>query len=112
VSLYGRHNRLHNASFILDTGASRIIVDHAIALDLGYSAKDGVGFSTVSSAVGKERGYRLVIEGFECLGKKITSVEVSCHDLKNQGVEGLVGMAFLKQFDWCVHPKKQVISIV
>lgn len=111
VTLYGRRNRTHNASFILDTGASKIIIDHAIAFDLGYSAKDGVGFSTVSSAVGKERGYRLQIEGFEALGKKISPVEVACHDLRDQGVEGLMGMTFLKQFDWCLHPKKQVISV-
>src|SRR3989338_11659747 len=101
----------YNGKFVLDTGSSAIIIDHEIAFDLGYSAKDGVGFSTVRSAGGKEKGYRLVIEGFEALGKKMNSAEVRCHDLKDQGVEGLVGMSFLKQFDWCVHPKSQLISI-
>lgn len=103
--------RAYNGKFVLDTGSSGIILDHEIASDLGYSARDGIGFSTVSSAVGKEKGYRLVIEGLETLGKKISSVEVHCHDLKDQGVEGLVGMAFLKKFDWCVHPKRQVIAV-
>lgn len=37
-------------------------------------------------------------------------VEVRCHDLKDRGVEGLIGMSFLKQFKWCVDPKKQIIS--
>lgn len=110
VTLIGR-NRTHNASFILDTGASMMIIDHSIALDLGYSVRDGMGFSTVSSAVGKERGYRLQVAGLEALGQKMESVAVACHDLKDQGVEGLLGMTFLKQFSWCLNPKRQVIVV-
>lgn len=110
VTLVGR-GRTHNASFILDTGAYMIIIDHSIALDLGYSAHDGVGFSTVSSVIGKERGYRLVVDSLEALGQKKQSVEVACHDLKDQGVEGLIGMTFLKQFNWCLHSDRQVIVV-
>ncbi|PIR25534.1 MAG: hypothetical protein COX62_05550 [Deltaproteobacteria bacterium CG_4_10_14_0_2_um_filter_43_8] len=101
----------YNGKFVLDTGSSALIIDHEIAFDLGYSARDGIGFSSVRSVVGKEQGYRLVLESFETLGEKMTAVEVRCHDLKEQGVEGLVGMTFLKQFDWCVHPNRQVISV-
>lgn len=106
-------NKIHsyNGKFVLDTGSSAIIIDHEVALDLGYSARDGVGFSTVRSAVGKESGYRLVVENFEALGHRVNTMEVRCHDLKEQGVEGLVGMSFLKHFDWCVHPKAQIISV-
>lgn len=110
VKLYGKAGS-YNGKFVLDTGSSAIIIDHEIALDLGYTARDGIGFSRVSSAAGKEEGYRLVIEGFETLGKNLTSVEVRCHDLKNQGVEGLIGMSFLKRFNWCVYPEKQLISV-
>ncbi|OGQ06270.1 MAG: hypothetical protein A2W61_02215 [Deltaproteobacteria bacterium RIFCSPLOWO2_01_44_7] len=101
----------YNGKFVLDTGSSAIIIDHEIASDLGYSAKDGIGFSTVRSAVGKEKGYRLQIESIESLGQKTGSIEVRCHDLKEQGVEGLIGMSFLKQFKWCVDPEKQIISV-
>ena len=52
-----------------------------------------------------------MIEGLEVLGKYFSQVEVACHDLKEQGVEGLVGMPFLGQFDWCLHPRQQIISI-
>lgn len=109
VFLAGRTG-IYDGMFILDTGASSIIIDHTVAFDLGYSARDGSGFSRVSSAVGKERGYRLIIDTFEALGKNRNSVEVHCHDLKDQGVEGLIGMSFLKQFKWCIDPKKQLIS--
>lgn len=110
VKLHGKPGS-YNGKFVLDTGSSAIIIDHEIALDLGYSAKDGIGFSTVSSAVGKEIGYRLKLEGVEALGKHFKSVEVRCHDLKDQGVEGLVGMTFLKLFKWCLHPSEQMIFI-
>ena len=101
----------YNGKFVLDTGSSAIVIDHEIAFDLGYSARDGVGFSSVRSAAGKEKGYRLIIEGFETLGKKATSIEVRCHDLKDQGVEGLIGMSFLKHFNWCVHPLRGAIVV-
>ncbi len=109
IILYGKNGRLMN-EFILDTGASYTIIDHSLAFALGYSAADGVGFSRVTSAVGKEQGYRLIIEGFEALGRKQNRVEVACHDLREQGVEGLIGMSFLEQFDWCVYPRTHVIS--
>lgn len=111
VVLYGKRGRL-TSEFILDTGSSGNIIDHTLAFALGYSAHDGVGYSDVSSVLGKERGYRLVIEGFEALGKKVQKAEVLCHDLKDSNkVEGLIGMAFLEQFDWCLHPEKKIISV-
>lgn len=110
VVLHGKTGSLMS-EFILDTGASFNIVDHGLISALGYSARDGIGISSVSSAVGKETGYRVNIRGLEALGKKLTEVEVACHDLKDQGVEGLIGMAFLELFNWCLHPERRIISI-
>lgn len=110
VLLYGKRGRV-KSQFILDTGASFTIIDHSLASILGYSAREGTGLSTVSSVVGKERGYRVIIQALEALGKKLSQMEVACHDLKEQGVEGLIGMSFLEQFDWCVHPEHKMISV-
>lgn len=110
VKLYGK-SRQFAGEFVLDTGASLMVVDHSVINALGYSAREGVGLSVVSSVVGKERGYRLVIDGFEALGKRVTSLEVTVHDLKEQGVEGLVGMSFLDQFRWCLDPSRKNISV-
>lgn len=101
---------VYDGMFIWDTGSSSIIIDHSVAYAIGYSARDGIGFSTVASAAGKEKGYRLVVKKLEVLDKKLNDVEVRCHDLKDQGVEGLIGMSFLKQFKWCLDPRKQTIS--
>lgn len=110
VVLYGKHGRA-NSEFILDTGATFTMIDPSIADLLGYSARDASGFSAVASAVGRERGYRLVIKQFEALGKCRVRMEVACHDLKQQGVEGLIGMDFLETFDWCLHPSQHIIRL-
>lgn len=110
VTLYGKHGYLMS-EFVLDTGASFSIIDHSLAFSLGYSPREGTGVSSIRSAVGKETGYRLTIEGVEALGKKFEKVEIACHDLKEQGVEGLIGMPFLERFEWCLHPQKQMISV-
>jgi predicted aspartyl protease len=109
VIICGERGSLRS-EFIL-TGSSGNIIDHSIALALGYSGRDAIGISSVSSAAGKEMGYRLVVKTLEVLGKKLVETEVRCHDLQEQGVEGLIGMSLLEQFDWCVHPKKQMISM-
>lgn len=110
AAVYGKNGRT-SCSFVLDTGASMTTIDPSITDLLGYSAQEAVGFSTVSSAVGKERGYRLRLAAFETLGQHIPNYEIACHDLKDKGVEGLIGMDFLERFRWCVDPQRQVIAI-
>ncbi len=99
------------ARFVLDTGASHTIIDYRIAESIGYSSKNAIAPSRVSSAAGKEEGFRLHIAAFETLGKRIENFEVACHALLEQGVEGLLGMTFLERFDFCIYPSRQVIRI-
>lgn len=107
----GRDAEYYDADLILDTGASLTILDPSVVATLGYSEEDKSSVSTVQSPVGKEWGYRLHLAGIECLGKKVENFEVACHKLGLQHIDGLLGMNFLEQFDWCVHPKRQVISV-
>jgi predicted aspartyl protease len=100
-----------NSDFILDTGASHTIIDAHILQSIGYSPRDAVAPSRVSSAAGKEEGYRVRVAAFETLGKRLEDFEVACHALLEQGVEGLVGMTFLQQFDFCIYPARRVIRI-
>ena len=57
-----------NSDFVLDTGASYTIIDYRIAESIGYSVQDAVAKSRISSAVGKEEGYRVNISALEALG--------------------------------------------
>lgn len=95
-------------SFILDTGASMTIISPVITDSLGYGAIHGLGFSNIQSPIGREQGYRLAVESFECLGKSIPNFEVACHDL-GEHIYGLIGMNFLEQFNFCIHPKSRTI---
>lgn len=104
-------NGTFDAEFVLDTGASYTIIDHRLAGYLGYSKEDAFSPSRVSSAVGKEEGYRVQIESIEALGKKFSPFEVACHSLYEQGVNGLLGMTFLERFDFCVFPSKRIIRV-
>lgn len=110
VVLHGRYGHV-KSHFILDTGASHTMVDPTLTDSLGYSAREASGFSTVASVLGKERGYRLIITRFETLGQGTQDFEIVCHNLHEQGVEGLIGMDFLTRFDWCLHPARQMIAM-
>ncbi len=99
------------ARFVLDTGASLTIVDHRIAETIGYSSANATSPSRVTSAAGKEEGFRIRVASFETLGKRLVDFEVACHSLLEQGVEGLIEMNFLEQFDFSIFPSKQVIRI-
>lgn len=103
--------RFLEANFILDTGASYTIIDHRLAGSLGYTRDNAVSSSRVSSAIGKEEGYRVRIEAIEALGEKFEAFEIACHSLFEQGVAGLLGMTFLERFDFCIFPSKQIIRI-
>lgn len=102
---------IFDAEFVLDTGASYTIIDYRLAEHLGYSEKNAVSPSRVSSALGKEEGYRIKIEAIESLGKKFSPFEVACHSLYEQGVAGLLGMTFLDRFDFCILPSQQIIRV-
>lgn len=108
VRLYGPSGGV-NSDFILDTGASHTIIDYRIARSIGYSSANAIAPSRVNSAAGKEEGFRIRVAAIETLGKQFENFEVACHALLEQGVEGLVGMTFLEQFDFCIFPSKQII---
>lgn len=100
-----------DARFVLDSGASYTIIDHRIAESIGYLPNMAISTSRVSSAAGKEEGFRIKVAAFETLGKRLEDFEVACHALLEQGVEGLIGMNFLEQFDFCIYPTKNTIRI-
>lgn len=100
-----------DADLILDTGATFTIFDPIFLDRLGFSEADQCAPSTVTSPLGREKGFRLRLHAIECLGKQLEHFEVACHDLGLEHIDGLLGMNFLEQFDFCIFPKKCTISI-
>ncbi len=101
----------YGAELILDTGASLTILQPITVRALGFSQQDKTGLSTVQSPIGKEKGFRIHLPVIECFGKRIENFEVACHPLGLQHIDGLLGMNFLEQFDFCIFPKKGIIRI-
>lgn len=106
----GKHGD-YDAELIVDTGASLTILQPLAIHALGFSEVDKSGISTVQSPIGKERGFRVRLPAIECLGKRVENFEIACHDVGLKHLDGLLGMNFLEQFDFCVYPSRCVIRI-
>lgn len=98
--------------FIVDTGAFMTIIRTPRIDAMGYSARDGTKSFSTESVIGKETGYLLKIKALKVFGKRFENFEVAALDLPPRyNIDGLIGMNLLNQFDWCLHPNQQVISV-
>jgi hypothetical protein len=85
----------------LDTAASHTHILPDIVDELGYSPAEGEAITAVHSAIGKERGYMLRVRRFESLGFGFDNFLIHVHDLPSGiGIDGLLGLSFLKQFNY------------
>ncbi len=55
---------------------------------------------------------RIDAMGYSAFKINVANFEVAALDLPPRYyIDGLIGMNFLNQFDWCFHPQKLVISL-
>jgi predicted aspartyl protease len=88
-------------SLAIDTASSATVISPEIIDELGYSPRDGESITTVSSAVGKERGYTLKVSRFAALGFEMPEYQVHVFDLAaGHGIDGLIGLSFLRHFNY------------
>jgi len=85
-----------------------------------WSIMEGLGYDPASvkkrvrlvTASGFELAPQVSLDRFHCLGQEIRDLSVVCHDLPlDHYVDGLLGMDFLRQFDFAIRPKQEVIEI-
>ena len=96
-------------NLVLDTGAAATTLLPEVIDDLGYSARDGKKPSRVHSAIGEEHGYSLYVAEFSALGVTTPNFMVHVFDLGHEGFDGLLGMNFLRHFNFEVRPDDQKI---
>ena len=96
---------------VLDTGAAATTLLPEIVEELGYSARDGIRPKTMRSALSEEVGYTLTVAEVSVLGVTTSDFEVHVFDLDHQGFDGLLGMNFLRHFNFEVRPVDQQILL-
>jgi len=99
-------------SLVLDTGSASTVIAPQVVKDIGYDPRDRIALTTVRSALGKEHGYTLKIARFAALGFVFTDFEVNVFDLATgYDIDGLVGLSFLRNFDYEVRSIVGKISV-
>ncbi len=97
---------------VVDTGASKTVLSWTILEGLGYDpagVKERVRLVTAS---GFELAPQVTLDRFHCLGQEVRSFPVVCHDLPfDRYVDGLLRMNFLRQFDFAIWSKQEVIEV-
>ena len=88
-------------SLVLDTGAAMTLVSPDVLDSLGYSPRDGVSRTHVTSATSREPGYTIRVHRFTALGFTCSDFLVHAFDLTERAdIDGLIGLDYLKQFNY------------
>jgi predicted aspartyl protease len=96
---------------VLDTGAAATTLLPEVIDELGYTAHDGNRRTRVHSAIGEEHGYSLNVAEFSALGVTTPNFMVNVFDLDHEGFDGLLGMNFLRHFNFEVRPEDRRILV-
>jgi predicted aspartyl protease len=92
----------------LDTGATLTTITPQVAAVLGYTTSEGLRATTVQSATGLERSYLAPLEQVRGLGWVCLNIEANVAALP-YGVDGLLGMDFLCNFNFEIRPAERRI---
>ena len=98
---------------VLDTGASLTIVATDIMAQLGYDpANPSLARQRIVMGSGVEYAPRTTVRSATAIGQKVADLEVLCHDLPSEsGVDGLLGLNFLKHFKLTIRFRKGIIDL-
>src|SRR3989344_5070059 len=101
----------HLVKFALDTGASYIVIPWWIATGLGLEINQENLVSTTTATTVEHVPYTLIPK-VSVLGKTVLKVPCIIKDLPSEsGVDGLLGLSFLKHFKLTIDFKKGILSL-
>lgn len=98
---------------VLDTGAAATTLLPEVIDELGYSARDGNRPTRVHSAIGEEHGYSLNVAERGVLGARRHHTKLHGQRVRprSRRVRRLLGMNFLRHFNFEVRPYERLISV-
>ncbi len=94
---------------IVDTAATATTLSSSVVERIGYSAADGYEPTFVQTVIGREDGYMLYVAELTVFSVWVPNFAVMVSPLR--GIEGLVGMNFLRHFNFEIRPAEQVINL-
>ena len=98
---------------VLDTGASLTILATDIMAKLGYDpANPELDRQRILTGSGIEYAPRVTVRSATAIGQKVANLDVLCHDLPPEsGVDGLLGLNFLRHFKLTIRFRKGIIDL-
>ena len=108
-----RLNGEQDARLIVDTGASHSIVSHRLAVELGLYSDSSMGAATMNTVGGPVQAPLARIKSFRLAEAEVKDSVVVIYDLPDSpaGVEGLLGLSALRQFQVTLDPTRKVLSL-
>jgi predicted aspartyl protease len=98
---------------VLDTGASLTIIATDIMAQLGYDpANLALDRQRIVTGSGIEYAPCTTVRSATAIGQKVSRLDVLCHDLPPEsGVDGLLGVNFLRHFKLTIRFRKGIIDL-
>ena len=99
---------------VLDTGASFTIVATDVLVQLGYDpANPLLDRQRIVTGSGIEYAPCISARSATAIGQKVANLELLCHDLPAEsGVDGLLGLNFLRHFKLTIRFPRGIIDLV
>ena len=106
-------NGEQDARLIVDTGASHSVVSHRLAIELGLYSDLTMGTVTMNTVGGSVQAPLARIKSIRLAEAEVRDSVVVIHDLPDSpgGVEGLLGLSALREFQVTLDPAKKVLSL-
>lgn len=106
-------NGQQDARLIVDTGASHSIVSHRLALELGLYSDSSMGTATINTVGGSLQAPLARIKSIRLAEAEAKDSVVVIHDLPDApaGVEGLLGLSALRQFEVTLDSTRKILSL-
>ena len=102
----------HELLLVVDTGAAATSIEPAILEKIGYSSNDAILRTRVPTPAGVQHGHLFRVRRFSALGADRLDFVVQGLALADEyGVDGLLGMNFLEQYNFTVRPRDQQIHL-
>lgn len=98
---------------VLDTGASFTIISSDILVSLGYDPANPLcKRHRIITGSGVEFAPTVKVKSLTAIGHKVSNIDVLCHDMPpSSGIEGLIGLNFLRYFDLIIKFPKGIIEL-